>query len=313
MKFLRAIISLLRFDRTNWTALALCVIAACVFWIFNALNKNYSTNLSLPLLVAYDQSRYAPAEVLPAKLTVNVSGNGWELLRKSLDQQTPIAIPIERPTDIRRIPGASLAPQVMSQLGPLQLNFVVLDTLRLSIQEKATRRLSLKVDLKNISFRKNMGRISDVTLIPDSLELEGPASYLAALPDTLTLTVPRRLIGARYRETLEIQLEKSDFIRRNPPVVEVMFEVGPLDEVNLLLPLSPPPGIVADRDSLLCLVSIPQRDHQRWAADSAKVVVELPALSLRKGDTLTVVPRLTGLPLFASLLRIDSVQVTRKR
>ena len=313
MKLFRAIISLLRFDRNNWTALALCVFAAAVFWIFNALNKQYSTNLSLPFKVEYDENRYSSADVIPAKLTVNVSGNGWDLLRKSLDQNTRIAISMERPVGNHHIPGANLAPQVMSQLGALQLNFIVLDTLRLSIEEKTSRTLKLKADIHNITFRKNLGRTSPVTVSPDSIQLEGPSSFLAALPDTLVLEVPRRLIGADYRESLEVQLEKSEFIRRDPPVIEVQFEVGPIDQVSIKLKLALPVGIVSDQDSIACILSLPRRDKSRLTTDSTELMLELPAIGLQKGDSLKLLPKVTGLPPYVTLVQVDSVVVTRKK
>lgn len=314
MKFIRALISLLRFDRTNWTALALCVFAAGVFWIFNALNKSYATNLSLPFHLTFDETKYAPSAEIPAKLTVNVNGNGWELLRKSLDQKSGIFIPLEHPTEVHRVTGTSLAPQVIGQLGALQLNFVVLDTLHLAIEERVTRQIKIKADISNVTYRNNVGRIGEIAIKPDSILLEGPVSLLAALPDTLTLVVPRRLVGASYREELEVALKKSEFIKRDPPVVEVRFEVGPIAHVALKLPLSHPhAGITVDRDSIAFTVTLPQRDVALVTSDSSSLSAILPTLVLQKGDSVNAIPLLSGLPPFASLDRIDTVLVTRKK
>jgi len=314
LKFISALISLLRFDRTNWTALALCVFAAAVFWIFNALNKNYSTNLSLPLQLTFDEAKYAAAAEIPAKLTVNVNGNGWELLRKSLDQKSGIVIPLEHPTEVHRITGTSLAPQVIGQLGPLQLNFVVLDTLHLAIEERVVRQIKIRADISNVTYRNNIGRIGTVLIQPDSILLEGPSSLLAALPDTITLNVPRRLVGAPYREELEVELKKSEFIKRAPPVVEVRFEVGPMAKATLKLPLvHSHSGIVVDRDSVTCQLTLPQRDLSLVSTDSAVLTATLPPFNLQKGDTVKTAPTITGLPPFATLDKVDTVMVTRKK
>lgn len=314
MNFIHALISLLRFDRTNWTALALCVFAAGVFWIFNALNKNYSTNLSLPLHLTFDETKYAPSAEIPVKLTVNVNGNGWELLRKSLDQESGIRIPLEHPTEVHRITGSSLAPQVIGQLGALQLNFVVLDTLHLAIEERVTRTVKIKADISNVTYRGNMGRVSEISIRPDSILLEGPASLLAALPDTLTLLVPRRLVGASYREELEVALKKSEFIRRDPPIVEVRFEVGPMAHVTVRLPLPhPQAGLVVNRDSINLTVMLPQRDVVRVTSDSSALSATLPPLALQKGDSVKTIPAISGLPPFAALEQVDTVLVTRKK
>ena len=153
MNFLRAISNLLRFDRTNWKALALCLFAAAIFWIFNALNKSYATNLRFPLQFEFDNTKYIPVEPLPATLTMNVSGNGWELFRKSLGLKVPsISLPLERPVDTRKIVAGTLAPIVASQIGALQVNYIVSDTLRLKIEPKILRKIKLVADLGGVTF-----------------------------------------------------------------------------------------------------------------------------------------------------------------
>lgn len=315
MKFLRVISNLLRFDRTNWTALTLCLLAAAIFWIFNALNENYSSNLSFPLHLEFDQQHYATKERIPATLTVNVNGKGWELLRKSLGQKVPvISIPLERPAEVHRIPGATLAPMVVSQLGSLQLNYVVLDTLRLAIEPRVARKLKLVADITRVTYRNNLGPISPAVVLPDSIRLEGPASYLNELGDSIVITVPSMRISASYRQTLEVRMDKSEFIERNPPVAEVIFEVAPVVEISrsVLLVTSRATSLVTNKDSVTITVRIPGRDQDRFDSDFESVTLALPEVKVAKGDTVRVLPRLMGLPEYAHVLHIDSVEV-RKR
>ncbi len=314
MKLLRVISNLLRFDRTNWKAFALCLLAAAVFWIFNALNKNYSTNLSLPLRVEFDETKYAAAEAIPSQLTVNINGIGWELLRKTLGQRVPVVtLPLERPADVHRLPGVALVPQVVSQLGTLQLNYVVLDTLRLAIEPKVSRKIKLTATLDGLTFKKNLGRISPVVVLPDSLVLEGPKSYIDALGETLPLNVIGKRIGGHYRESLEVLVEHGEFISRNPPVAEVMFEVGPVTNVSLRMALEPSgnTGLISDRDSITCSMIIPQRNADQFVTDKSMMTVSLPPFRLEKGDTARIIPVITGVPAYASEIRIDSVLVRK--
>ncbi|MBZ0247597.1 MAG: hypothetical protein K8H85_16765, partial [Cyclobacteriaceae bacterium] len=96
MNFFRVISNLFHFNRTNWKALSLCLLAALVFWFFNALNKDYSTNLRFSVNFLFDQERYVAVEPLPKEVFMNVSGNGWDLLRKSLGVNLPdMNIPLE--------------------------------------------------------------------------------------------------------------------------------------------------------------------------------------------------------------------------
>ena len=315
MNFLRAISNILRFDRTNWIALALCFFAAGVFWIFNALNKNYATNLKFPLQFEFDNTKYIAVEPLPGTLVLNVSGNGWEILRKSLGVKVPsIAMTLERPVDTHKIVANTLSPIVAGQIGPLQVNYVVTDTLRLKIEPKAKRKTKLQARLKDISFRKNFGRTSPVVILPDSVSLEGPKSIIESLSDAILLNVTGSRINSNFRENVEIPVPNNELISRNPPVAEVMFEVGPMEESNrpvkLRMPKSPW-GTEIEGDSVRCIFTFPQKDHERFLVDAAKLYVSFEMREIQKGETKSFLPTLNGLPSYATLLHVDSVKVKK--
>lgn len=316
MNFFRAISNLLRFDRTNWTALVLCLFVATIFWIFSALNKTYSTNISFPLSFEFDGTRYAAAETLPANLNVNVSGIGWELLRKKVGLKVPtISYPLERPGEVRKIVGSTLSPHVVSQLGALQLNFIVLDTIRVHIEQRVSRKVKLLADLNKLTFKKNFGIISPVVILPDTVLLEGPKSYIDNLPDTLMIEVRANRIDSHFREIAEVKVDYNEFISRNPPVAEVLFEVGLMEEITTVVKLIKPKssaGLEVDLDSVQCTLLIPQQEHSRFLTDALEISATFKALEIKSGDTLLVKPILTGLPVYARLVRADSITL-RKR
>lgn len=317
MNFLRAISNILRFDRTNWKALALCFFAAAVFWIFNALNKNYATNLKLPLQFEYDNARYTAVEAPPATLTVNVNGNGWELFRKSLGVKVPIInMPLERPLEMRKIAAASLAPTVASQVGGLQLNYIVTDTLRMKFEPKVQRTLKLMADLTPITFKKGLGRTSAVVLLPDSVTVEGPKSAVDELPDTLLVRVNATRVSGNFRESAEINVGESSSIKRDPPVVDIMFEVGPMEEISRKVKVKTPKvpwGMEVINDSITCVFILPEREHQNFISSIAALEAALidPFTDLKKGETKSFQPLIKGVPAFATLTRADSVKVKR--
>src|SRR6478609_9977380 len=122
-------------------------MAATVFWFFNALNKNYSTNISFPLAFEYNQENYVPVTQLPSTVRLNVSGLGWDLLRKSSGLKVPpLTIPLERPTEIRKIVGSTLPALLSTQLEGFQINFVLTDTLRVDIDEKVKKKFGVTID-----------------------------------------------------------------------------------------------------------------------------------------------------------------------
>ncbi len=311
MNFLRAISNLLRFDRTDWRALALCFFAASVFWIFNALNNNYAANLRFPLQFEFDHTKYIAVEPLPATLTLNVSGNGWEIFRESLGFKIPsISLPLERPTDTHKIAAASISPIVASQIGTLQVNFIVTDTLRLEIETKIIRKLNLKADLSELSFNEDFGQTSPIVLLPDSVVLEGPKSILESMQDTIFLKVKGTDINSNYRENVEVVVPHSELISRNPPVTEVMFEVGSMEErvqyLKLRIP-KPPWGIEVDSDSVRCVFVVPEKERDRFLSEVSTLFATIDLVEIKKGESKSLMPYLNGKLNYAKLIQIDSV------
>jgi len=315
LNFLRAISNLLRFDRTNWKTLSLCFFTAAVFWIFNALNKNYATNLRFPLQFDFDGTKYVAVEPLPGALVLNVNGNGWEILRRSLGLKVPnISMTLERPADMRKIVAATLSPIVASQIGTLKVNFIVTDTLRLKIEPKVPRKIKLVAVLNNLSFRKNLGRTSKVVVLPDSVTLQGPKSLIENLSDTILLNVSGSRINRNFRESVEVMVPHNEMISRNPPVAEVMFDVGPVEEIvrQVSLRMSKVPwGVEVEKDSVQCVFVVPLKEHDRFLTEQLALSLSFDYATITKGQTKTFLPTLRGLPPYAGIVRIDSVKVKK--
>lgn len=289
----------------------MCFLGAGVFWIFNALNKNYSTNLNYPVQFQFDQSHYIAVDPPPSYLTINVQSNGWNLLRKSLGLKvTPILVQLERPSETKKIVAASLAPLVASQLGTLTMNYIVSDTIRMKIEPKSGKRVHITADLSKMNFRKGLGLVGPITITPDTAWLEGPRSMIEEINDTLQVQPATARGGKSFRENVELVVVNNELIRRNPPVVEVAFNVGPVLERSASIILQLPMGISADQDSIHLQYTVPEQELENldWSAASASVGI----VTMNRGESTTVLPILTGLPAQIQLKQLDSVKV-RKR
>ncbi len=301
MNFFRFLFGLLRFDRANWKAVSLCVLTAVVFWIFTALNKNYSTNVRFPIVFEFDGEKYATAQPLPKTVNMNVSGNGWNLFRKRVGLKVPhVVIPLERPSEVKKIVGSTLAPIMATQIGNVKINFVVTDTLYLHVDKRIRQRYKLVADISAITFRKGYGRISPVVVLPDSVELDGPESRLKALADSILLPLDTNNVNENFRDEVEIGFLGNEFINRNPPVAQVIFEVGPVQEVSKRVKLiahKKPYALQADSASVWFQVPVSKLEDFNLAA--RELSLEATATQLN----------VMNLPSYALPLRMDSVRV----
>jgi hypothetical protein len=312
MSVINSIFNLLRFNRKNWKAVVLCLFAATVFWFFNALNKNYTTNISFPLKFDYDQENYVAIHPLPQAVRVNVTGIGWDLFRRSLGLKVPaLVVPLERPVEIRKIVGSTLPALFANQLERLEINFVLTDTLHVAIEPKGKRWVTLAVDTPSILFRNGYVMTSTPLISPDSIYIEGPWNLVKGISEPVYLKIAQRNIDESFHNDVEVQFVNNELIRRNPPTVSVNFEVDRLrqvtDSVRLVLvnlPKGARPSLAVRK--FPCTFAIPQRYMDDYIPDSLKAVVDLKNFS--RGFK-RVQPVLQGLPPYSKVIKVDSVFV----
>jgi hypothetical protein len=312
VSFISSIFNFLRFNKKNWKAVVLCLFAATVFWFFNALNKNYSANINFPLTFDYDQEKYIPVKKLPSTLRINVSGLGWDLFRKSSGLKVPpLVIPLEHPTEIRKIVGSTLPALFTTQLEGLQINFVLTDTLYVSIDERIKKKLALKVDSLRKYLHADYGLLGEVEIGNDSVLIEGPRRVLDSLGKTITLQLPDKNINRDFNEEVEITFRNDQLVKRDPPVTFVSFEVEKLVEVNDRIELTIVNIPKRSRSAIEvkevnCTFRLPVSLVKKIPEDSLRAVIDLK--DLPRGSY-KIVPTIKGLPGYAHIVKIDTVRV----
>lgn len=312
MNFVRAFINLFQFNRTNWKAVVLCFLAASVFWLFNAFNKRYSTDLQFPLKFEYDQSKYVPQSPLQPKLKLNVSGSGWELFRSSVGFKLPhLIIPVERPAELKKIVANSLVPVLAGQVGGLQINYVVADTLHLNLDARKVRTFFIGLDENSISFRQGFGINGAPQISPSIVELDGPASIIDKLPDTILAQVPAKDLRNDFNDEVEVPFFANEFIKRNPPLVKVKFDVVPVKEVAVRLKVrvvNAGSFRTFTNDSVRAVCKVPTQlvDDLKDRMHSMEAVVDL---SDAQRGTIKRLPVITGLPDYVNKISVDTLTV----
>ena len=312
MGIIQSILNLLRFNRNNWKAVALCVFAATVFWLFNALNKRYTTNINLPLVFDYDQENYVAVRPLPEAVRFNVTGVGWNLFRRSAGLQVPpLVVPLPQPAEIKKIVGSTIPGLVANQPEGFDINFVLTDTLHVAIEPKASKWIKLSIETPALLFRRGYGRVSDVEISPDSVFIEGPVRLIQSLPDVVDLKLSDRNIDGDFSEDVEVKFLNDELITRNPPTVFVGFSVDNYIEIrdSVKLQLVNPPRNsvpVIGGKKLACTFAIPEYTQETFSPDSVKAVVDLT--NITRGER-KVLPNIVGLPEYSRVVELDSISI----
>jgi hypothetical protein len=312
MSVINSIFNLLRFNKRNWKAVALCVFAATVFWFFNALNKSYTASITFPLAFEYRQEGYIPVRPLPDEIKLNVTGVGWNLFRRSIGVKfPPLVIPIERPTEVKKIVGSTLPALFANQLEGFEINFVLADTLYIAIEPRKTRWVTLKLDSPSILFKDGYGIVGAVSVEPDSIFIGGPFGLITELSEPHYIKLDERNIDENFNEDVDVRFLNKELIQQATPSVRVRFEVDRLRERKDSVPviLRNLPGNVhpqIEKASVPITVMIPQRYVDQYHTDSVFAVVDFK--KVRRGQSKQL-PEIIGLPPYTRIIRNDSIRL----
>jgi len=121
----------------RWHLLLFCVSGATVFWLFNALNKEYTTEIECPVQFAIDESKVEFVEPPPRTLPLEVTGGGWKLVRYLIYlEMYPVELPIAKVTRRGLIRKEQLRNTLDKTLKDLRVDKVLIDTLYIRTQPK---------------------------------------------------------------------------------------------------------------------------------------------------------------------------------
>ena len=311
MSFFNSIFNILRFNKSNWKAVVLCLFTATVIWFFNSLNKNYTTTISFPVSFDYDRENFVTIRPLPLSVRINVTGIGWNLFRRSAGVRVPaLVIPLENPAEVKKIVGSTLPAFFANQLADFQINFVITDTLHIAIEPKMTRKLGLSVEVPSGFIRKGYVLVSDLRVEPDSISLEGPQTLMQGLPDPVKLQLSQRDIDENFNETIDVRFLNDELIKRAPSAVTVAFEVEELVEVSDSVALevinAPKEVREVQLGKIPFKMTMPASAAEFFESDSLKAVIDLT--DFKKGEA-KVLPRLVGTPPNAQTIVLDSILI----
>jgi len=209
----------------------ICFVGAGLFWIMNALNKEgYSLNVEYPVHFQFNESAYIPTTTLPRTVQVNVSGDGWDLLRLSwLPFRTdPVNYQVKNPLKASIINTSAMTAALSDQVKELKVNYVVADTLEMSFDHRMTKTIRLIPDSTHIDLFPRYVVSSIINLTPSTITVQGPARLLRGFSDTMLVKIPGRRIAANYDEELPITAYRHPLVQRSSDKVFVSFEVGEL-------------------------------------------------------------------------------------
>lgn len=213
-------------------------MGAATFWLFRALNKSHSALISYPIEFVFNIDSTVVMNPLPTTIKIDVSSGGWNLFRRTLIFSIdPIKVELDNPSEVNFLTQSFLSPIVEDQLKGLTINYIVTDTLFLSIERKITKRMRLKVDSLSLPLEEDHQLISNIIIQPDHVVLIGPESIINSFETDFYITLDENNIDEDFDGRVEVPIVFEDLIQSDPGEVNVSFEVDKFKNVKIGVPI----------------------------------------------------------------------------
>ena len=222
----------------NWKVVLFSIMGAATFWLFRALNKSHSALISYPIEFVFNVDSTVVMNPLPTTIKIDVSSGGWNLFRRTLIFSIdPIQVELDNPSEVNFLTQSFLSPIVEDQLKGLTINYIVTDTLFLSIERKITKRMILKVDSLSLPLEEDYQLMSNITIQPDHVVLIGPESIINSFETDFYITLDENNIDEDFNGRVEVPIVFEDLIQSDPGEVNVSFEVDKFKNVKIGVPI----------------------------------------------------------------------------
>lgn len=206
-----------------------CIAAATTFWVLNALNKdNYSTIVDYPIQWEFNEKNFVAIEPLPQSIQIQISGNGWDLLRKYFNVGTnPYPILLTTPSEKDFVLTGDLKRGLGEFITPTLLENILGDTIPYKIDRIVTKTLIPVLDTTAYSLEKNSFIEGKVSFNPEKLEVTGPSSILDAFEGKFPVHLNAEKISENFSNQVPLSLEEklASLVQLNTTEIQVSFSV----------------------------------------------------------------------------------------
>ncbi len=264
----------------GWKVVTLSFFGAATFWFFSALGKEYNHRIKYPISFVFDTDSLIAVKPLPQNVDIDVYGGGWDLFKESFWFGTdPVIFELENPAAIRFLTRPTILPILTEELSQYRINFLFTDTLFIDVDRKSSIVVNLKLDSIKIPLEKDHRIVSPIKLVPDTVVLFGPTSFLDSIGTSFTIFLGNREIDRNFDQSIALELPEDFDIYSEPPSINVAFEVERFNrlEIETLVEMIdfPNDSSVYLREPNVSVQFVIQESKERdFYADDFKVIVD---------------------------------------
>lgn len=221
-----------------------CVLLATFIWFINALSKQYTTLLHVPITY-----KNLPAQVVKSKLPDNVAvlinGKGFDLMQFSTSKSAKSLI-----IDCNQMPPSVFSGSassinmvnLLTELNKTSRNGIIFESVTPEIIKlNASERKSKKIPVRSLvtySYKRQFASKGTLILQPDSIYISGDRSALAAISQVTTEIVDFQGLDKTLFRSVRINKVDSLHISYSNDKVWAYLKVEPFTEGSISIPVT---------------------------------------------------------------------------
>lgn len=216
-------------NRERLAVAGFVLILAIFLWFWVKMGREYTVRLPMTVEIGTLPVDLALRHEVPDEVKVSLTGEGWELLSWSINP-TVLSLSVEEETVV-------LADQIRQQIAPLyqlRLNDVEPTALLLDLEPVTTKKVPV-TGAPVLEYRSRFGPVSDLRLMPDSVEVTGGESRVQPLTSwpVRDLTIPD--ISGTLRRQIPMQTQPG--LNISPAQITMIQEVAEFTEGEIRIPI----------------------------------------------------------------------------
>lgn len=223
------------FLKTDRAILLLCMVVALIFWLFIKLSDEFRTTRDIDLSYIYPESKTF-VDKLPTQITATVKGIGWDLMGdhfsgRKYNVQLELQ-DLENQTIDRKQIVAAISNQLPASI---QIEDVSLNYVNVLLDNMSNKMVPIVLE-KKIQTETGF-QIKNITTIPDSVMLNGPAILVENHVNWKTQLLDLKQLKTAQQIQLNLSPSENEQLQLQPTTVQVNVEVEQLTEYSVFVPI----------------------------------------------------------------------------
>lgn len=216
--------------KRNVVTYGICVIIATVLWFLNALNKEYTTEITYPIKYTELPKGKLLVSEPPKEMTLAIKAHGFALLRYSISTSfLPIVLNVSSLLDKKdlleyTINTSEIKDRISTQLNTdIQLISIKPESITFKFSRFESKRVPVIPRVEYTLKRQYMLK-NDISVTPNHVAISGPVSILDTLKAVYTEPISLKNLSKEVTKTVSFEEIYGTQINENDAKVKIEVE-----------------------------------------------------------------------------------------